>query len=219
MAKNIKDSIKDAENVLSKKEILDRIYNKNSEQRLTITPLIDKKQINEGSVDVRLGTEFIVSKRTNYSLIDPLSDDIDTLINRYQDRLYVKPGSSLILHPNQFILGCTFEYVKFPKDLIGYVLGRSSWGRIGLVIATATFVNPGFAGVITLELTNLGNTPLSLYPGARIAQLSLHKITGLEKIDDSINLSKYFGAIRPGFSKIHEDKDWKSIKYMRDILN
>ena len=152
MAKNIKDSIKDAENVLSKKEILDRIYNKNSEQRLTITPLIDKKQINEGSVDVRLGTEFIVSKRTNYSLIDPLSDDIDTLINRYQDRLYVKPGSSLILHPNQFILGCTFEYVKFPKDIIGYVLGRSSWGRIGLVIATATFVNPGFAGVITLDM-------------------------------------------------------------------
>lgn len=217
----VKTLIKNAENVLSKKQILDRIYSKNPEQRLTITPLINKEiQINEGSVDVRLGTEFIVSKRTNYSLIYPLDENIDTLINVYQDRLYVKPGNCLILHPNQFILGCTFEYVKFPKDLIGYVLGRSSWGRIGLVIATATFVNPGFAGVITLELTNLGNTPLSLYPGIRIAQLSLHNIADFENIDDdSIKHSKYFTAIRPEFSKIHKDDDWKSIKYMKKNIN
>ncbi|PWB52627.1 MAG: dCTP deaminase [Candidatus Methanoperedenaceae archaeon] len=212
----MKTLIKNTENVLSKKEILDRMYCDDLEQRLTITPLINKKYINEGSVDVRLGTEFIVSKRTNYSLIDPLDEDIETVINVYQDRLYVKLGKGLILHPNQFILGCTFEYVKFPQDLIGYVLGRSSWGRVGLVIATATFVNPGFAGVITLELTNLGNTPLRLYPGIRIAQLSLHGIANLENSDDQIKQSKYFAAIRPEFSKIHKDDDWKLLKYIKN---
>lgn len=211
----MKISNNNSENVLSKKEILNRIYNKKIEQRLTITPLIDVKQINEGSIDVRLGTEFIVSKRTKYSLIDPLDPKIDDKINVYQDRIYIKPGHSLILHPNQLILGCTFEYVKFPNDLIGYVLGRSSWGRIGLVIATATFINPGFAGVITLELTNLGNTPLTLYPGIRIAQLSLHKVN-LDK-NNNITISKYFASIRPEFSKIHKDEDWKSIQKMQDL--
>lgn len=215
MVKNLKSPLINTENALSKKEILNRIYNKNIEQRLTITPLIDNKQINEGSIDVRLGTEFIVSRRTKYSLIDPLDKDINDKINVYQDRIYVKLGTPLILHPNELILGSTFEYVKFPNDLIGYILGRSSWGRIGLIIATATFINPGFAGVITLELANLGNTPISLYPGIKIAQISLHRVN-LEKIDDTIVLSKYFGSIRPEFSKIHEDEDWKSINKMKD---
>lgn len=216
MVKNLKSPLINTETVLSKKEILNRIYNKKIEQRLTITPLIDNKQINEGSIDVRLGTEFIVSRRTKYSLIDPLDKDINDKINVYQERIYVKLGTPLILHPNELILGCTFEYVKFPNDLIGYILGRSSWGRIGLVIATATFINPGFAGVITLELANLGNTPISLYPGIKVAQISLHRVN-LEKINDTIVLSKYFGSIRPEFSKIHEDADWNSIRKMKHL--
>lgn len=101
------------------------------------------------------------------------------------------------------------EYIKLPNDILGYIIGRSSWGRLGLVIATATLIHPGFAGVITFELTNLGDVPIALYPGIRIAQLSFHKCyVEMEEITKSI----YYGSTSPGFSKIYKDPDWSIFK-------
>jgi len=119
-----------------------------------------------------------------------------------------------MLHPNQFILGSTLEYLKLPKDVMAYIIGRSSWGRLGLIIATATLINPGFAGVITLELTNVGEVPISLFPGLRIAQVSFHKCDFSQKTSVS-HPGKYFGSTGPTFSEIYKDRDLALIE--RDI--
>ncbi|GAH46269.1 unnamed protein product, partial [marine sediment metagenome] len=102
---------------------------------------------------------------------------------------YVPLGNDFILHPNQFVLGITLEWIHFPKDLAGYVIGRSSWGRQGLIIATATGVHPGFSGCLVLELSNSGEVPIHIYPGLRIAQLFVHRLETEEYQFDDIELS------------------------------
>jgi dCTP deaminase len=93
-----------------------------------------------------------------------------------------------------------------PSDLEAQVEGRSSWARVGLQIATATSVEPGFRGVLTLELSNVGTIPVELYPGVRIAQLFFHKAYPPARKAYS-GAHKYFCAIGPQFSQIHDDKD------------
>jgi len=111
-----------------------------------------------------------------------------------------------MLHPNQFIIGSTLEYIKLPNDVFAHIIGRSSWGRLGLIIATATLIHPGFAGVVTLELTNVGEVPISLFPGLRIAQISFHKCDFFLETDES-EPGKYFGSTGPSFSEIYKDRD------------
>jgi len=103
-------------------------------------------------------------------------------------------------------LGATFEYVKLPSDLEAQVEGRSSWARLGLQIATATFVEPGFAGVITFELSNVGNMPLELYPGVRVSQMILRRTES--KVQKPYEgKRKYRYAIGPQFSRLNADAD------------
>ncbi|WP_337863492.1 dCTP deaminase [Nitrososphaera sp.] len=196
-----------------------------SPEKLVVTPLINPdKQIEDGTIDLRLSTEFVVAKRSKFATLDPLDEkgNMDSRILEYQEKAYVKIGHKLILHPQQFALGATFEYIKMPVDLIGYVLGRSSWGRLGLLIATATVVHPGYAGIITLELTNLGDTPITLYPGTRIAQLALHQVSMTEeerkkKLDEAQQAkTKYKASVSPIFSRVHQDSEWPMIKSIRD---
>ena len=172
-----------------------------------------KNQVSQGSLDVRLGTDFIITKRTRYSVIDPLEsrEDFQTRIIDYQERLYVDIGNKLILHPNQIVLGCTLEYIRLPADIAAYVIGRSSWGRLGLVTATATFVHPNYAGIVTLEMVNLGDTPIALYPGVRIAQLVFHLTTRLDT-EEAMPRTTYSLSTRPSFSRIHRDDEWKVIE-------
>lgn len=212
---------------LSKQQIFLRLGLPKSPERLVITPLVDqKKGIEDGSIDLRLGTEFIVTRRSKITSLDPLEERYSqgSKILEYQEKIYVNIGNKLILHPHQFALGCTFEYIKMPVDLMGYVIGRSSWGRVGLVIATATVVHPSYAGVITLELTNVGDTPIALYPGLRVAQLAFHEIymskdernakwqqaTGLK--------TKYTASVGPQFSKFYLDDDLKIIERLKDKI-
>lgn len=89
---------------------------------------------------------------------------------------YVPLGGSLIIHPHQFILAAILEYIRLPPDLMSYVIGRSTSGRLGLIVATAVGIQPGFAGTLTLELRNLGETPPTLYPGQAIGQLFFHNV-------------------------------------------
>jgi deoxycytidine triphosphate deaminase len=85
-------------------------------------------------------------------------------------------GEGLWLHPHQFVLGTTLEFIRIPLTCAAYVLGRSSWGRLGLLVATAVMIQPGFSGAITLELENVGESPIKLYPGLKIAQLAVHSL-------------------------------------------
>lgn len=201
----------------SKNEIIQRLKSTEKNQ-LVVTPLIDFDQISPGVIDIRLNTDFIVTRRTRFGLIDPIRDknDLDTKIKRYQEYTYRKLGESLTLHPTQFVLGSTLEYIKLPKDLTAYVLNRSSWGRLGLIIATAPVIHPGFAGSITLELTNVGDVPITLYPGIRIAQLVLH-LTNED--DEPLKLSKYQYSVGPKFSNIHHDEEFDILKELGDKRN
>jgi dCTP deaminase len=205
--------------VLTKAEINERLSTGNLSQRIFITPIISKsQQIGTASVDIRLGTEFIVFRRTKYSILDVLDETKESLessIGKYQEKVYIPIGEKLILHPQQLVLGCTLEYFRFPNDLVGEVIGRSSWGRLGLIISAATLVHPNFAGVITLELANEGDAPIALYPGVRIAQLVFNKFSNIKRLDEKLLNTKYIGAIGPSFSKLYEDTDWDIFRKLR----
>ncbi len=109
--------------------------------------------------------------------LDPKSPNrkIDKL--RYTDRIYVPIGDFFVLHPRQFVLGETLEWIHLSPTECAFVTSRSSWGRDGLVIATAIGVHPTYTGILTLELTNVGEIPLKLYPGLAIAQLFIAEVT------------------------------------------
>lgn len=182
------------------------------EDRLIVTPLLSHEQVRGGSVDVRLGQEFILMKRSARGPIDPLEMEDES--RDYQQRVRVPMGDKMILHPNQLVLGVTFEFLQVPRDLIAYVIGRSSWGRLGLIVATAVMVSPGYRGSLTLELANLGDTPVYLYPGTRIAQLVFHTLTD-KGAAYSQQGGKYTGPVGPEFSKLSLDRDWAAIRSMQ----
>jgi len=128
---------------------------------------------------------------------------------KIQERQVIPFGERLVLHPGVLVLACTFEYVSIPGDLECQVEGRSSWARLGLQVATATSIEPGFKGVITLELSNVATVPLALMPGIRIAQLLLRKAE--PPVDDPYSGNrKYRCPIGPEFSRLHEDYDWNA---------
>jgi dCTP deaminase len=143
----------------------------NLSDRLIITPMFDPEQVGSASVDIRLGHEFSIMARGNLPYIDAAAEKDET--RRDRSRRHVNLREQFFLHPNQLILNNTMEYVRLPIDVAAAVTSRSSWGRAGLVIATATAVHPGFCGTITLELVNVGEVPLVLYPGLCVAQMIL----------------------------------------------
>jgi dCTP deaminase len=144
--------------------------------RLVVTPMLDLKQIGPASIDLRLGTEFLVLRQTLEPGLD-LGQLSEARFEALHERIVVPYGGSIWLHPGSFLLAATFEYLRLPADLGAYVVGRSSWGRIGLIVATAIMAHPGFKGCLTLELVNDGDSPIQLFPGAKIAQLALHTLT------------------------------------------
>jgi len=192
--------------LLTRKDLNERLFDQRFDhpaKRLTVTPLLDPKQIGDATIDVRLGNEFIVIRHTNLASVDPAERrEIRKNIGRYQERVYAAYGDKFILHPRQFVLGSTLEYIGVPLDLAAQVMGRSSWGRLGLIIATAIAVAPGFKGAITFELINYGQAPLVLYPGLVIAQIAFETTTSEVEYR-----GRYSYPTGPEFSKIHEDED------------
>lgn len=200
--------------VLTRKEIKERLRERDPARRLFITPLLSDDQIGRVSIDVRLGNVFIVFKRSSYSGLDVLEEGKEKLASRieeFQDRIYVPLGKKIFLHPQQLVLGCTLEYIRLPTDLVAEVVGRSSWGRLGLILSAATLVHPGFAGVITLELANQDDVPIALIPGLGIAQLVLRR-TISEGKPDEIMRSKYLGTTEPTFSLLYKEKDLDALR-------
>ena len=184
---------------------------------LVITPLLEEGQVGASSVDVRLGHQFIVLQRPAVTHIDPtMVSDLVQRLHQTQHRIRVSLKEPFIIHPGQLVLAATLEYIAMPKDLAATVEGRSSWGRLGLIIATACNVAPGFSGCITLELVNDGEVPLVLYPGVRIAQLVFHRTekeadyrhqepSALKSSPSST--AKYECPTGPQFSRIHDDRE------------
>ena len=147
-------------------------------ERLSITPL-SARAMNSCSIDVHLGHWFRIARRNRLPSVD-LSDEsaADRHVALGQEEVFIESGHSLVMQPGDLILGITLEFVALPNDLAGCVEGRSSIGRRGLIVATATQVAPGFHGVIVLELVNAGTVPLMLSPGISIAQMIFHSLNG-----------------------------------------
>jgi dCTP deaminase len=219
--KNVKDTDKTTGGPLTKVEILERLKSKDKNLRIFFTPMIDiNQQLGPSAIDVRLGTQFIIFKRTRYPILDVCEGDPKDLawkIGRYQEKLYIPLGRKIILHPQQLVLGSTLEYVRLPSDLMAELIGRSSWGRLGLIISAATLIHSCYAGVITLELANEGDTPIALYPGVRIAQLVFHKHIQPIK-EGGLLQTKYIGSVEPSFSRLHEDEDLSIIRRIKKVL-
>lgn len=167
--------------VLGHANLIKRLTAESFSERLVVTPLMIASQVAEASIDIRLGNDFIITRRGNLASIDPARTDVRE--HRYQTRHYVNLRKPFYLHPNELVLASTLEYFRLPKDLAGSVTSRSSWGRAGLIIATATAVHPGFCGAITLELVNHGEVPLVLYPGISVAQIVLFECEGAKEYD------------------------------------
>ncbi len=140
--------------------------------RLVVEPW-DAGLVQPSSVDVRLDRYFRVFNNSQYTHIDPAvrQDDLTALVEPKDDEPFV-------LHPGEFVLGSTLEVVTLPDDLAGRLEGKSSLGRLGLLThSTAGFIDPGFSGHITLELSNVANLPITLWPGMKIGQLCLFRLT------------------------------------------
>jgi dCTP deaminase len=149
---------------------------RDTSERLVVTPVLDpESQLKAGnaSIDIRLGQHFQVPLRTKLSGLEYLKETYKRDIEEYKDETFVPIGHYFVLHPRQFVLGESLEWVHLPSNIMASVVGRSRWGRDGLVIATATGVHPSFSGVLTLEISNIGEIPIYLYPGLAIAQLFL----------------------------------------------
>jgi dCTP deaminase len=178
-----------------------------SPERLIITPLLTARQLGDVSIDLRLGNQFVVFRNHTSGTMNPLLGSKEALRN-VQSRHIVRFHEKFVLHPGALALGATFEYLQMPLDIEGQVEGRSSWARVGLQIASASCVEPGFSGVVTLELSNLGTMPLELYPGIRVAQLILRQTTS-SIAGSYVNPRKYRCPVGPQFSRLYSDKDAK----------
>ena len=172
------------------------------EGKIVIDPLKDEQQIQPSSVDMRLGDEFKVFKVIRKPYIDP-KDEED--IAEYMESSTVPEGEAFIIHPNEFALATTQEYVKVPDDLVARVEGRSSMGRLGVTMhVTAGYVDPGFEGRITLEISNIGAMPVALYPGQRVCQLVFETMTTPAELPygHPKRNSKYMKQLKPESSRV-----------------
>lgn len=143
------------------------------EGKLKIEPPVDEKQIQGAWIDLRLGNEFRVFKVISTPYID-----LKVPVDGYTEVAKILDDKPFILHPGEFVLACTKEYIKIPEDLMGVVDGRSSLGRLGVIVhATAAGIDPGWEGIFTLEITNVGKMPVTLYPEMKICKLVLHKLS------------------------------------------
>ena len=163
----------------------------------------DPAMIQPSSVDVRLDKYFRLFDNHKYPVIDPSQDQPD--LTRLVE---VDPSDGFVLHPGEFVLGSTLEAVTLPDDLAARVEGKSSLGRLGLLThATAGFVDPGFTGHVTLELSNVATLPIMLWPGMKIGQVSFMQMTtpADQPYGAGASGSKYQGQRGPTPSRYFEN--------------
>lgn len=182
--------------VLSDKTIQDEL----SAGRIVIEP-VDFEDIQPSSVDLHLGDDFQVFRNSRYPYIDPAREQIGLT-----ERVGASVEEPFVLHPGEFALGTTVEHIGLPDDIVGRLEGKSSLGRLGLLIhSTAGYVDPGWKGRLTLELSNVANLPIVLTPGMKIGQISFSRMTTpVERPYGHPGLgSKYQGQSEATPSKMH----------------
>ena len=166
--------------------------------RVKVEPF-DGAMIQPSSVDVRLDRFFRVFENHKYSVIDPSIEQSD--LTR---EVAVEANEEFVLHPGEFVLASTYEVITLPDDIAGRLEGKSSLGRLGLLThSTAGFIDPGFSGHITLELSNVANLPVKLFPGMKIGQLCLIKLSSPAEnpYGSALYGSRYQGQRGPTASK------------------
>lgn len=170
--------------------------------RIVIDPL-DPQDIQPASVDLHLDRKILVFSNSRMPYID-VKQGLEDLT----ESIEIQDKAPFILHPGEFVLGSTLENIELPGDLVARLEGKSSLGRIGLVIhSTAGFVDPGWKGHLTLELSNLARLPITLYLGMKIGQISyLRLTTEADRLYGSKELgSKYQGQTEPTASRFYQD--------------
>lgn len=162
------------------------------------------QQIGPSSVDFRLGNVFKVYKKSKIAHIDPR--DMDSIAGMIETHI-VPEWDFFMLHPGQFVLGVTMEHIRVPYDLVARCEWRSSLWRLGIIIhSTAGFIDPWFEWTITLEITNINEVPIKLYPGMRFGQFAFETILWTVDVPyDQRKSSKYMNQKDPEISKIFED--------------
>ncbi|MEY3169448.1 MAG: hypothetical protein RL421_691 [Actinomycetota bacterium] len=166
--------------------------------RVQVEPF-EPKMIQPSSVDVRLDRFFRVFENHKYEVIDPSVEQ-----SELTREVAVAPDDFFILHPGEFVLASTYEVITLPDDIAGRLEGKSSLGRLGLLThSTAGFIDPGFSGHITLELSNVANLPVKLYPGMKIGQLCLIRLSSSAEhpYGSAVYGSRYQGQRGPTPSK------------------
>lgn len=193
---------------------LNRRLQTSQEDKLTITPLLPGA-VSGASVDLRLGNKFIVFEKTNSAAFDALEASEDP--RSFQTAVEKSWGDVFYLHPGQLVLAATLEYIVMPGDLTAQVITRSSYGRLGLLSATAVQVHPYFSGCLTLELVNLGEMPMAITPGERVAQLMMWTTTGAppKPLPLATDDNKYRFPTGPEFSKIRDDAESQALRTLR----
>ncbi len=176
------------------------------EKRIVVTPTPDlKTQLGSCSLDLRLGNVFRVFDHSKYPYIDPSRKDYSKEITK---KVIVRRGEDFIMQPGDFVLAMTLEQVKIPNNIIGRLEGRSSLGRIGIVVhSTASIFDAGWDGNCVLELGNLGKMAVRLTPGMRICAMSFEQLTSdVDTPYTKRETSKYRFQKEPMESKFHEEK-------------
>ncbi|HEU5414386.1 MAG TPA: dCTP deaminase [Candidatus Angelobacter sp.] len=185
------------------------------EQNLVITPLLfkDKNDIFDAdSVDLRLGCHFLLPKTLDQPYFSPDRSSATML----HTRVHVPLGQFLVVPAHQTILGATLEFIKLPSDVSGQVLTKSSVARTFIVVETAPWIHPRYRGCLTLEIANVSNTPVLLYPGRLICQLVLMHIAPANVLKGSDKETQpsdvrfdpnYFGPVYPEAPKFRDPQD------------
>jgi len=170
--------------------------------RIVIDPF-DPACVQPSSVDVHVDSQFRVFANSRYPYIDVRREMPDLT-----ELLSVADGEPFILHPGEFVLGSTLERVALPSDVVARLEGKSSLGRLGLLIhSTAGYVDPGWDGYLTLELSNVANLPITIYPGMRIGQISFFRLSTPAAVPYGSRAahSKYQGQRGPTPSRFFEE--------------
>jgi dCTP deaminase len=179
--------------VLSRKLIDERlalpITNKRS---LAVTPVLDRDTVfDSDSLDLRLGCYFLLPRTPPQPYLHPGSDPSE----HSNLRVHIPIRNYLVVPAHQTVLGATLEFIKMPFDVSGQILTKSSVARAFVVIETAPWIHPNYRGCLTLEIANVSNTPVLLYPGLPIAQLILLEVEGAKPT--SVLTGTYFGPVYP----------------------
>jgi len=183
----------------------------NAEGDLPIVPLPENEiaqieKSGEAAVDLRLGRWFVALRQAWIGRIKIMdgNDNADQL-----SKLYFCPfGDEFIVHPGRFVLGITLEWLSLPPTVGAYVTGKSSLGRRGLVIETAAAIHPGFSGCLALEIANVGEVPLAINPGMKIAQMFPHSAIGTPQPSKS----GFNGQRKPVLGRIRPDSVYERLK-------